>query len=270
MTANDTGSATNGAAPAGSPGAAAPVEGMPLFYSAPQAVTPERHGGHSLAREPNYAFARATNSVPINAIEFAHAQRNFPIVFTPGEPAVPVAVLGLRDKQNEFVGAAGKWEAGAYIPAYIRRYPFVFSTAADQQSYILCVDEASPALVRGADNPLFTDGKPTPVLNNALSFCSSFQQEYDKTLQFGAALIEHRLLETKTADVTLQGGQKLVFGAFRVVNEAAFIALPDTVVTDWHKRGWLALVVAHLLSFANWAHLTAKAAQPQLAKDGRS
>lgn len=256
------GNAGSPAAPAGSlalapsgQSAAAPAA-LPLFYKRPELLSPDRHGGKSLARSINFRFARATNSVPLNAVEFVLAQRHYPIVFTPANPPLPVAILGLRDEQNLFVNAEGGWKPGHYIPAYIRRYPFVFTTNTGEQSFALCVDAASEFIVEGADNPLFADGKPTQTTNNALNFCAAFQAEFNKTRDFCAALEEQKLLDVKTADVNLPGGQKLVFGNFRVVSEARFQALPEAVVLDWHKRGWVGLVYAHLLSFGSWAHLT--------------
>ena len=254
------------AAPAGAlalaparPSSAAPGSApaaLPLFYKQPELLSPDRHGGKSLAKSINFRFARATNSVPLNSVEFALAQRHYPIVFTPANPPLPVAILGLRDEQNLFVNAEGGWKPGHYIPAYVRRYPFVFTTSAGEESFALCVDAASEFIVDGAENPLFENGKPTQTTNNALNFCAAFQAEFNKTRDFCAALEEQKLLDVKAADVALPGGQKLVFGNFRVVNEARFQALPEAVVLDWYKRGWMGLVYAHLLSFGSWAHLT--------------
>lgn len=250
----------NGGAPLGlAPGAPAaanpPASGLPLFYRQPELLSPDRHGGKSLARETNFKFARATNSVPLNCVEFALAQRHYPVVFTPANPPLPVAVLGLRDEQNRFVGADGRWLPGHYIPAYVRRYPFVFTTTQGEEQFALCVDAASEFIVDGGDNPLFQDGKPTQTTNNALNFCAAFQAEFVKTRDFCAALDEQKLLDVKAADVNLPGGQKLVFGNFRVVNEQRFQALPDAVILDWSKRGWLGLVYAHFMSFASWGQL---------------
>ena len=232
----------------------------PLFYRNPMPLTPERHGKKSLARQINFRFARPTNSVPLNIVEFALAQRSYPIVFTASDPVVPVALLGLRDEENLFVGRDGRWEDGVYAPAYMRRYPFVFMTGTDAKSFVLCIDEASEFIVDGDENPLFKNGQPTEATKNALAFCSAFQAEFEKTQQFCRALSEQKLFETKSADIGLAGGKRLVFGAFRAVNEANFNALPDSVVSDWHKRGWLGPLFAHTMSFANWGPLTNRVA----------
>ena len=84
--------------------------------------------------------------MPINAVEFGLAVRHYPIVFTSADPALPVAVLGLRSGQNMFIGDDGAWESSNYVPAYIRRYPFIFMSSSDGLQFTLCVDVESEAV----------------------------------------------------------------------------------------------------------------------------
>ena len=94
--------------------------------------------------------------------------------FASDRPAMPLAVLGLRNAENVFVGEDGSWQPGCYIPAYIRRVPFIFLESADKLNFTLCIDEASEFLVEEDDaQPLFADGKPSEVTDNALKFCSA-------------------------------------------------------------------------------------------------
>ena len=76
------------------------------------------------------AFARNINAMAISFSEFAVAQRDYPIVFATadcGASFAPVAVLGLADRQNLFIEADARWSPGAYVPAFVRRYPFCIS-----------------------------------------------------------------------------------------------------------------------------------------------
>src|SRR5665213_2753356 len=105
---------------------AATAEGaapLPLFYRRPAPLSALRHFGLSLSATDSFAFARDANAIPLNVSEFSLAARHYPIVFTPTDPVTPVAVVGIAKSRNLFVDAAGKWLAGAYIPAYVRRYP---------------------------------------------------------------------------------------------------------------------------------------------------
>jgi hypothetical protein len=243
------------------PGAAAGKQ-VPLFYRQPELLTPERFAGKSLAASGPLNFARRTNSVPLNGVEFAPALRHYPIVFSEERDPFPLAVLGLRDVENLFIRGDGTWESGAYVPAYVRRYPFVFMTGADQKQFALCIDAASDFVVPGDANPFFRDGQPSEATKTALAFCSAFQLEYDKTRAFAAALVEHKMLASKTADIGLPDGGKVIFGSFNVVDEARLASLPNAVVADWLKRGWLGWIYAHLLSFANWAALATRLGTP--------
>jgi hypothetical protein len=228
---------------------------LPVFYQRPELLSNERHSGKSLAAKLDHRFAQGTNAVPLNGVEIELAQRHYPIVFSDEAAPFPMAILGLRTAENLFIGGAGTWEERIYVPAYVRRYPFIFMTGADQKQFALCVDAASTFVIDGDGNPFFRGGQPTDLTKNALAFCASFQAEYDKTRAFAAALTEHGLLESRTADIGLADGKKVVFGPFRVVDHGKLGALPNAVIADWLRRGWLGWIYAHLMSAANWTAL---------------
>lgn len=229
---------------------------LPLFYQQPHAVQSGRHADKSLARQPDYRFAAQTNSVPLAITELPIASRHFPIVFTAGDVPQPVAVLGLRGQQNMFVDADGQWQAGTYIPAYIRRYPFIFLENEARTEFTLCIDEAAAALVDGRDNPLFdADGKPSQLTNHALAFCRDYQSHYKATAEFAQALAAADLLVENRADITLRDGQKLSLSGFKVIDEARFNKLPDETFLEWRAKGWLPFVYCHFLSTGTWTNL---------------
>jgi hypothetical protein len=240
----------------------APQVPMPVFYRRPELLSSERHSGKSLAAKLDHRFAEGANSVPLNGVELELAQRHYPIVFSEEAAPFPMAILGLRTAENLFLGGAGTWEERIYVPAYVRRYPFIFMTGANQKQFALCIDAASPFVVDGDGNPFFRDGQPTELTKNALAFCASFQAEYEKTRAFAAALTEHKLLESRTADIDLGNGQKVVFGPFRVVDGNKLGALPNALIADWLRRGWLGWIHAHLMSAANWAGLAGRMNKP--------
>ena len=99
-----------------------------LFYKNPIALLLDKHQDAGLKQDGDYAFAIQTNSVPVTVPEIAEASKFFPIVFAADAATSPVAILGLRNNQNQFV-KNGQWQKDTYIPAYIRRYPFAFTEA---------------------------------------------------------------------------------------------------------------------------------------------
>ena len=141
--------------------------------------------------------------MPLVATELPTACRHFPIVFTDGDQPTPVAVLGVRGQENLFVDAQGQWRAGAYIPAYVRRYPFIFMENEDRSQFTLCVDEKAASVVEGRDNPFFDEaGEPTDLARSALEFCRDYQNQHAYTMEFARALAEADLLVENRADIT--------------------------------------------------------------------
>ena len=245
-------------APTKPPAARQTPSSNPLFYRRPVPISPETFKGKSFAHSARCEFARRTNIVPLNVAEFASAQRYYPIVFGREEEQFPMAIVGVRDDENLFVGTDGRWRAGAYVPAYVRRYPFVLMRRPGEKNYLLCADMDSEFLVDDEVSPLFKNGKPTEVVKKAASICQAFETEADKTKEFCAALAEQNLLQAKSAVLAHESGRKIRLGPFRMVDERKFAELPGKIVTDWHGRGWLRLVHAHLFSLANWASLAAR------------
>jgi len=242
-------------ATATAPATATSGQARPLFYQRPAVLSADRHAGKSLRGDAGYAFAGTTNSVALNIIEFPLAVKHYPIVFTQSDPPAPVAVVGLHDAENLFLAADGSWASGIYVPAYVRRYPFIFSASADGEQFTLCIDEAAEALVDGDARPLFRDGEPSEVLDNALQFCTAYQGQSVATAAFAAALAANNLFVPNAATVTMRTGEKFALGGFQVVDEKRFNDLPDETFLDWRRRGWLNAVYCHLMSFTNWATL---------------
>jgi len=240
--------------------AAMPDASLPIFYRKPRPLQAERDADLGVREDGDYGFARQANAVPLVAVEMTLACRHYPIVFAAGAVPQPVALLGLRGGQNLFVDAAGRWSEGVYIPAYVRRYPFIFMENADKSEYTLCIDEAAAAAVRGGGRPLFADGKPTDLAQRVLAFCRDYQANHNATQAFVQAVAAADLLVDNRADVTLGSGERLSLAGFKVIDEARFNALDGEVLLRWRGEGWLALVYAHLISISNWAGLVDRTA----------
>lgn len=245
--------------------AATPPSQMPLFYSSPVPVDANRHKGKSLRDNPGYGFSTRANSVPVSGAEFMLVQRHYPIVFSGRDAPIPVAVVGLRAEENLFVGADGTWMPQTYVPAYVRRYPFVFIEAAGGQ-LILAIDEGGGFVVEGGKLPLFDNAsQPTDLVKGALQFCAAYQGNHKATAEYADALKAQDLLVDNQAQATIAGTERLSLGGFQIVDEAKFNKLPVAVLEQWRDKGWLAWTYAHLMSFACWNGLANLAAERKKA-----
>lgn len=253
---------TFGDAPTIGAGETADKQKRLLFYQKPEALNRERHGDLCLKNDAHYGFARNANAVPLNAVEFAIAVKHYPIVFTAETHAVPVAILGLRQGQNLFVDGQGAWVKSQYVPAYVRRYPFLLVAAPDNGGKLaLCVDTASDLLEQDGARRLFEAGEPSDLAKRVLEICSGYMTQQELTRQFAAAILEQELLGERTIEVARKNGGKLTLKGFRTIDEKKFNALPDEIFLAWRKRGWLAPIYAHLMSLGNWPALVARAEQ---------
>jgi SapC len=242
----------------------APAEGLPLFYRKIAVLDAGRCAGKSLKPSIGFGFARATNVVMLNAAEFEPAARIYPIVFTSAPNPAALALLGLREAENLFVDAKGDWRANTYIPAYVRRYPFIFHRSQDGQQFTLCIDEAAGALEDGGERPLFADGAPSEIAKGAVDFCVAYQRENEATREFAQELAKNQLLVRNQAQIKLATGEALSLTGFEVIDRAKFDALPSYLLGEWRKRGWLGLAYAHFFSLGSFADLIERAGTRQV------
>jgi len=237
------------------PEAEAPKPGLPLFYKSPAILDAERHKDKSLKKNFGPGFAGDANAVPLNMIEMPQAAPFYPIVFTGGETATPVAILGLRDNENLFVTDKKDWLQETYIPAYIRRYPFILVQSEDGERFTLCIDETDDIVLDDKSQLFFEDGQPSNLTKNAIEFCKSYQTAATQTEEFSKAIHEAGILADRRADANLADEQRVSLSGFRVIDEEKLAQLDDKVFLEWRKKGWLPFIYAHLLSNVNWQRL---------------
>jgi len=243
----------------------ATTSALPLFYSAPMLLRFQDHANYGLRKGGDFRFATGVTAIPLTTGEFAAAGRHYPIVFSSDELAAPLVVTGLNAGRNLFVSPDGVWREGYYVPAYVRRYPFISVEIEVGGSKMLGIDGASEQISANAaadDADAFFDaqGGPTERARGAMSFCEAYAVEHDRTRAFSQALIEHNLLVAKTAEVTYADAAKAVVTGFRVIDDEAFAALPEKTVLEFHAKGWLASIVLHQASRLGWRDLVESAA----------
>src|SRR5690349_19787899 len=184
--------------------AAGAISGNVLFYSNPEPLAPELHSNLGVKRmDGPFGFAKAGHAIPLTVGEFPLAAVTGPIIFV-GDEKPPIAVMGLNAGENMFVKDDGTFESGIYIPAYVRRYPFVFANDDANKQMVLCIDRAAEFIVEaGYDMPFFDEkGEPTEYTKNCIEFCNNFEIERQRTMSFVQILRDLDLFETKEASFT--------------------------------------------------------------------
>jgi hypothetical protein len=225
-----------------------------LIYETVVPVSSGRHAKCSVETGKGYPFARKINSVPLLAVEFPQAAPEYAIVFAQnGDDVLPTAILGARQNQNLFLNGEDAWQA-SYLPAFIRRYPFVFSASDDGKTFTLCVDEAFQGLnYQGRGQALFTeDGKHTPYVDNVLRFLQEYRIQFQRTQAFGRKLRELDLLEPMQAQFTLDSGEKMSLAGFQAIDRKRLRALSGETLQQLAANDELELIYLHLQSMRNF------------------
>ena len=227
-----------------------------LLYRKIVALDNEKHRQLRIGEIKRYEFTRLANSVPLTAIEFFEAAREFPIVFTRADKGetLPAALFGLREKENLFVDASSRWNA-RYIPAFVRRYPFL-PAQGDGDQLLVCVDEGHPSVGAADGQALFNfDGSTTPYLEKAIAFMRDYQAEAVRTTEFVAKLKELDLFTEVSARAELRNGGAFQLNGLLVIDETKYRAISEQDIVDLFRQGWLSLIDAHLLSLGNLGRL---------------
>ena len=233
--------------------ASQPPSNLPLFYKNLQPLSSSLHKGYRSRSSDKAPYFATAHAIPLTTDEFIHAQRHMPIVFSSGESAVPLALTGLNEGVNVFVDEEGKPYNPFYVPAYVRRYPYVLARLQpDAQELSLCFDPESGLVGEGGDGPaLFEDGKPTEQLNNILKFCEDFETAGQRTTAFMKELQDLDLLiDGEVSIQPAEAPQPFVYRGFRIVDEQKFRDLNGDQLRKINQNGILPLIMAHLFSLS--------------------
>jgi hypothetical protein len=234
--------------------ASEPSNNLPLFYNDLMPLNSRDHANWRSRSVDNAKWLVGQHAVPLTVDEFALAQRDFPIVFSAGDNPVPLALMGLNEGINVFVDAKGKLTSDVYVPAYIRRYPYLLAKLQqDSDNMSLCFDPTSPMVGEFKDGEvLFVDGQPSDFTKGVMEFCENFEMAGQRTQAFIGELKEHDLL--MEGEVSIQrhdaeeGAPPFVYRGFQMINQEKFGQISGEQLEKWNKSGLLLLVYAHLLS----------------------
>jgi hypothetical protein len=227
-----------------------------LFYERPVPLNRNAHKDLRIRSIQNLKFAHGVHSVPLTCTEFPITARDIPILFAGPDMSNigPMALLGLRQNENLFLDTDGQWERGVYIPAFVRRYPFVLAEkppGMEGDDFTVFLDEAYEGFNGTEGERLFKeDGTESDVLKNAVTFLGEFQQHVARTRQFVDDLIKHDLLEGRNIQLQ-RNGNSLNLNGLYVISEDKLRKLDAETVHRFLNDGTMGWIFAHLLSLQN-------------------
>ena len=231
-----------------------PAPTLPLLYKALEPISRQAHGEMKFRQQDGLEEMGTINALPLTVDEFGLAHRNYPIIFSNDDQMIPLALMGLHDGTNVFFDAKGlPHDKRTYIPAYVRRYPFMLAQLEQGNDTLsLCYDHTSGALDKKGDGePVFEGEEASAMTKQVLDFCEQFEQAGQRTAAFVAELKEYDLMmEGEVAIQVDDSGQPFVYRGFRMVDEEKFRNLSGDKLRKMNKSGMLALIMAHLFSLS--------------------
>ena len=223
---------------------------LPLFYKSVAPLSWQLHPDWGFQAPADLSFAATTHAIPITVDEFVMAQRHYPVIFGSGFAAAPLALVGLAEGRNLFVDHEGRWQQGSYIPAYVRRYPFLLAKLnPEAEDLSLCFDDGSPYFGPGKGERLFDGETPTQATKTALDFCAQFEEAVTRTRNFMDELEKSGLLIEGEVTIQLAGRpEPAQYRGFRMVDENKLREVRGDQARKWMQSGMMGVIYAHLFS----------------------
>jgi hypothetical protein len=242
--------------------ASAPQPQLPLFYNDLAPLNSRDHGKWVTRTVDAAPWTANQHAIPLTVDEFAEAQRYFPIVFSAGDKPVPLALMGLNEGVNVYFDGEGKADTEFYVPAYIRRYPFLLARLdANADTLSLCFDPSSDLVSEEGDGKALFDGdKPSEHTQGLMQFCQMFEEAGMRTQAFVEELLKEDLLMDGELAIqrTDNPDQPFVYRGFKMVNREKLIEVRGDKLRTWNQNGLLPLIYAHLFSLDLMRHVFAR------------
>lgn len=243
--------------------ASAPQPNLPLFYNDLMPLNSRDHSGWKSRTVETAKWLVGQHAIPLTSDEFIDAQRTLPVVFSTGDNPLPLALMGLNEGVNTFVDDDGKMTDPVYLPAYVRRYPFLLAKLhPEAEEMSLCFDPTSDLLGADCDGDALFDGegKPAESVQGMLNFCQKFEEAGQRTRAFMDELKKHDLLMDGEVAITRNEtpDAPFVYRGFQMVNEEKLRDMRGDILREWNKNGILPIIFAHLFSLGQMRTIFAR------------
>ncbi|OPB32300.1 SapC family protein [Bartonella sp. AR 15-3] len=229
-----------------------------LFYKNVIPLNKVTHKNLKFTPPGDMSFAQGTHWIPLASAEYFQAAIDYPILFMSAQDEqkkrhyTSVALVGLSNNDNDYISADKQWKKDTYIPAFVRRYPFVLAKMQNEKELSVCFDQQSGMFNEISGKDLFnSDGSIAPFMEECINFLESFKISMEKTAEFIDTLVEMNLLCQKSINVKNDKGVSAQLEDFWMVDEEKLNKLFAHQLAKLHKNGFLGWIFAHLMSMNN-------------------
>ncbi len=237
------------------------ITGKMFLFERPELLNRTQHGdlGLDAAAKP-YGFCAAIRAVPLTISEIPEASKFYPVVFMSQEEPLPLAILGLNSDLNLFVDDEGKWESTAYVPGYLRRYPFALAgETGGGDRLALVVDAAYEGISKNSERKLFTNGEMSEFVKQAMEFTRTYESDRRLTDQIMKSLKKYDLVQPQTAQYTPVGdASAMPFAQYFGIDEQRIQGLSDEHYLELRRINVLPILYSHIISLGNWRNLISR------------
>lgn len=204
-------------------------------------VNKETHRLLKVDGRPSAAYGDNQRFAHVIVNEFPLLVVHYPILFSKDANTGQFycgALLGFDEGENLFLDA---WRAREFHrPLSLQRIPFY------AQGPDLAIDLDHPRVGAEGGLPLFNDfGQPTQYLQNIMSAFQDLKPGIEMTKLFVTRLLELKLIEPMDIEVGFDDGTQRNCVGLYTVNQETLSRLPDEVVVELFRRGYLRLI--HLM-----------------------
>ncbi|EJF74675.1 SapC family protein [Bartonella alsatica] len=242
-----------------------------LFYKDITPINKISHKNLKFSPQNDMSFAKDTHWVPLAISEYFQAALDYPILFMCAEDEqkkrhyTSAALVGLSNEENDYITSDKNWKKNTYVPAFVRRYPFVLAQFSNEKEFSVCFDQKSGMFNEVAGTELFnSDGSISPFMEERIRFLESFKIAMEKTAEFIDAIVEMNLLSQKSINVKNDKGLSAQLEHFWIVDEEKLNKLSAHQLAKLHKNGFLGLIFAHLMSTNNLVKILSLKGEKQL------
>lgn len=202
----------------------------------------------ALKTNPWLDIAKTAQLIPINITECKPVCTDMPIIFSPIGRPMPIAMTSFLSDTNSFI-KNGEWQADTYVPAALRRYPFVLGNINSEGKQPLYID--SNAISDDHEHPLFNEtGNSEKILENAIKHC----KEYDDHLKITENIIDTidslDLFKETQLVITNKAGEEKKTGIFKIIDNDKYKNLSDEHIVTLQKNHGLWVIHTHIISMS--------------------